>query len=110
MGRVVFISMLAALLAACGDNGGSSGPRTLPQVCDEMCGWPDACFLALGVPAPGSECVQTCEAQAEIVGVDCMGAISDTIACLGTCDLDSITEEQALACQDEAQAVSDACE
>jgi hypothetical protein len=54
--------------------------------------------------------MQSCEAQAEIVGVDCIGAISDTIACLGTCNLDSITQEQALACQEEAQAISNACE
>jgi len=110
MERLVLLSTLTLLLAACGDSGLGSGPRTLNQVCDEMCGWPDACFVQLGVPAPGSDCVQSCGAQAEIVGVDCIGAISDTISCLGTCDLESITQEQALACQDEAQAISNACD
>ncbi|MGD8608470.1 MAG: hypothetical protein PVH21_14330 [Myxococcales bacterium] len=110
MTKVLLALTFTALLAACGDSASGSGPRTLSQVCDDMCGWPDACFVELGVPAPGSECMQSCEAQAEIVGVDCIGAISDTIACLGTCNLDSITQEQALACQEEAQAISNACE
>ena len=75
-----------------------------------MCGWPDECFVQLGVPVQGAECMQSCEAQADLVGVDCISAISDTIACLGTCDVESLTQEQALACQDEAQAISDACQ
>jgi hypothetical protein len=110
MERLVIISVFTVMLAACGDSAGGSGPYTLAQVCDEMCGWPDECFVQLGVPVQGAECVQSCEAQAEIVGLDCIAAISNTIDCLGTCDVQSITQEQALKCQGQAQAISDTCE
>lgn len=53
--------------------------------------------------------MQTCKAQAEYVGVACLNAISDTIACLDTCDLDQVTEAQAAQCQDEALRISPAC-
>ena len=74
-----------------------------------MCGWPDECFTQLGVSLDGADCVQTCEAQVGVYGIDCVSAISSTIACLGTCDLESLTQEQALACQDEALAIESAC-
>ncbi|KPK17282.1 MAG: hypothetical protein AMJ62_02240 [Myxococcales bacterium SG8_38] len=82
----------------------------MSQVCDEMCGWPDECFTQLGAPVQDAECVQSCQTQAELVGVDCLSAISDTIACLETCDLQSLTEQQVLACQDEAMVIERACE
>lgn len=66
--------------------------------------------MELGVPIQGADCVQSCQAQVDIVGVDCVNAISSTIACLGTCDVQSITQQQALACQNEAEAISVACD
>jgi len=54
--------------------------------------------------------MQTCEAQAEYVGVACLNAISDTIACLDTCDLDLLTDAQLADCQDEALGISAACD
>jgi hypothetical protein len=75
-----------------------------------MCGWPDECFAQLGVPLQGADCVQICEAQVEVVGIGCVRAISSTIACLGTCDVESLTQAQLLACQDEALEIEFACE
>lgn len=98
------------LLSSCGDSGPASQARTAAQVCNEMCGWPDECFTALGVPVQGAECVQACEAQVEVVGIECVSAISNTIDCLGTCDLQSLGEDDALRCQGQAQAISDHCE
>ena len=92
------------LLFGCGDSNSAS------QACSEICSLPDECFVELGIPAQGGDCVQTCEAQVEYVGVDCINAISATIACLGTCDIDLLTEEELLECQDEALAISPACE
>jgi len=101
---------LALLLASgCGDLGSRAEARLASQVCDEICGWPDECFTALGVPLQGGDCVQTCEAQAEDVGIACMSAIASTVECLGTCDVESLTLEQQLACQGEAEAISAAC-
>lgn len=54
--------------------------------------------------------METCEAQVEYVGVDCLNAISSTIACLPSCDLDELTEEQVADCQDEALGISAACD
>jgi hypothetical protein len=102
---------LALLLASgCGDLGSRAEARIASQVCDELCGWPDECFAQLGAPLEGADCVQTCEAQAELVGIACISAISSTIECLGTCDVESLTVEQQLACADEAEAISAACE
>lgn len=98
------------LLCGCGDVGSRAERRLASQVCDEMCGWPDECFTQLGVSLDGADCVQTCEAQAGVYGIECVSAISSTIACLGTCDLESLTQEQALACQDEALAIESACD
>ena len=97
------------LLCGCGDVGSRAEARLASQVCDEICGWPDECFTALGVPLQGGDCVQTCEAQAEDVGIACMSAIASTVECLGTCDVESLTLEQQLACQGEAEAISAAC-
>ena len=100
----------ALLLASgCGDLDSRARALTESQVCDEICGWPDECFTALGVPVQG-DCVQTCEAQAGLVGIACISAINSTIECLGTCDVESLTVEQQLACQDEAEAISAACD
>ena len=71
---------------------------------------PDECFSELGVPVQGSECMQACEAQVEIVGVACVNAISSTIACLPSCDFESLTNDQLLACQDEALRIESACD
>jgi len=54
--------------------------------------------------------VQICEAQVEVVGIGCVSAISSTIACLGTCDVESLTQAELLACQDEALKIESACE
>jgi hypothetical protein len=102
---------LALLLASgCGDLGSRAEARIASQVCDELCGWPDECFAQLGAPLEGADCVQTCEAQAELVGIACISAINSTISCLGTCDVESLTLEQQIACADEAEAISAACE
>ena len=102
---------LALLLASgCGDLGSRAEARIASQVCDELCGWPDECFTQLGVSLEGADCVQTCEAQVEVVGVACVSAISSTISCLGTCDVESLTLEQQIACADEAEAISAACQ
>ncbi|MGB5367449.1 MAG: hypothetical protein WBM75_18630 [Polyangiales bacterium] len=102
---------LALLLASgCGDSGSKARARVGSQVCDELCGWPDECFTQIGVPLQAADCVQTCEAQIEVVGIDCVSAVSTTIACLGTCDPESLTEAELLDCQDEALAIESACE
>ena len=98
------------LLSGCGDLGSRAEARLASQVCDEICGWPDECFTQLGIPVQGGDCVQTCEAQVDVVGVACIGAISSTIACLGTCDVQSLTEAELLDCQDEALAIESACD
>jgi hypothetical protein len=119
MGKLLFIVGVAVALTACGESSGhdsgtggagTANPRLAAEVCDELCGWPDECFTQLGVPLQGADCVQTCEAQVEVVGVACVRAISTTIACLGTCDVESLTLEEQLACQDEAEAISSACD
>jgi len=121
MTKLSFFLVVAVALTACGESSGASSgaggmggsvgnPRTAGGVCDELCGWPDECFTQLGVPLEGADCVQTCEAQVEVVGVTCVSAINSTISCLGTCDVESLTMEQQLACQDEAEAISSACE
>lgn len=92
------------LVCGCGD------ARSAAGACGELCSMPDECFAQLGVPVPGGDCMQACEAQIELVGVDCIAAISDTIACLPTCDVDSLTNEQLLACQDEALRVGQTCD
>ena len=94
------------LLGSCGD----SEARTAEQVCDEICGWPDECFVQLGVPpVERAECVQSCEAEAEMVGLDCLRAISDTFDCLGTCDFESLTDQQLLNCREVALGIDSAC-
>ena len=104
------VGMALVLLAGCGDSGRGGAARTAGELCDEICGWPDACFQELGVPVQDEECMQSCEASVEVVGLPCLQAINNTVACLGTCDFESLTEQQILACQDEGQAVSGACD
>lgn len=104
------LGLALLLLCGCGDLGSRAEARLASQVCDEMCGWPDECFAQLGVPLQGADCVQTCEAQVEIVGIGCVSAISSTIACLGTCDVQSLTQAELLACQDDALQIESACE
>ena len=110
MKSLAWMGMALFLLVACGDSGTNGTARTAGSLCDEVCGWPDECFVALGVPLQGAECMQNCEASVDAVGVDCLGAIVDTVDCIGTCDVESITEQQALACQGEAEAIVAACE
>ena len=92
MTKLSFFLVVAVALTACGESsgagsgaggtGGMANARTAGGVCDELCGWPDECFAQLGAPLEGADCVQTCEAQAEIVGIECVRAISSTISCL----------------------------
>lgn len=110
MKSLAWLGMALLLCVGCGDSGNNGTARTVGGLCDEVCGWPDECFAALGASLQGAECMQSCEASVEVVGVDCLGAIVDTIACIGTCDVESVSPEQAAACQGEAQAISDACE
>ncbi len=98
--------MLVAAVLACG----CGDARSASQACGELCTVPDECFVQLGIPVPDGDCMQACEAQIELVGVDCVYAISDTIACLPTCDVEALTNEQLLACQDEALGISQACD
>jgi hypothetical protein len=91
-----------ALVCGCGDSAS--------QACGEICSLPNECFDQLGVSLQGADCMQTCEAQAEYVGIDCLNAISSTIACLDTCDLEQLTDAQVAACQDEALGISAACD
>ncbi len=71
---------------------------------------PDECFAELGVPVSGGDCMQACVAEIESVGVSCVNAISDTIACLPSCDLESLSDAELLACQDEALRITQACD
>lgn len=103
------LGLALLLLGSCGDSNAGEA-RTAGQVCDEICGWPDACFVQLGVPVQGPECIQSCEAQADLVGLGCLRAISDTVNCLGTCDLESLTDQQILNCQSVALAIDSACD
>jgi len=77
---------------------------------DEVCGWPDMCFAELGAEIQGDQCVDACVQQVDVVGVDCLRAIANVVSCLGTCDFESLSNDQILACQDEAEAISAACE
>jgi hypothetical protein len=104
------LGLALLLLSGCGDLGSRAEARIASQVCDEICGWPDECFTQLGVPMQGGDCVQACEAQVEVVGIACVSAIASTVECLGTCDVESLTVDQQLACRDEAEAISSACE
>jgi hypothetical protein len=107
--KVLGVLGLALLLISCGDSNSRSGPRSAAQACDEICGWPDECFASLGIPVQ-ADCVQSCEASVDAVGLDCISAILTTIDCLGTCDLQSVTNEQALACREQALAIDSACQ
>ena len=103
-GMRVFGGILLGLALVCGCGDSAS------QACGEICSLPNECFDQLGFPLQGADCMQTCEAQAEYVGVACLNAISDTIACLDTCDLDLLTDAQLADCQDEALSISAACD
>jgi len=95
---------LLASMLLCGCVGKAS------QACDDLCSVPDECFAALGVPDPGDRgCVAQCLAGAKSVGVSCINAIVDTIHCLPSCDVASLTPEEQLACQDEAELISTQC-
>ena len=109
MRAFVILGLALLVLSGCGDSN-TGAARTAGQVCDEICGWPDACFVQLGVPVQGAECVQSCVAQADLVGVGCLRAISDTVNCLGTCELESLTDQQIRNCQSVALAIDSACE
>jgi hypothetical protein len=104
------MGMTLLLLAGCGEGDVSGGARTAGALCDEVCGWPDMCFEQFGAPIQGDECVQACVQQVDVVGVACLAAIADTVSCLGTCDLESLTQEQLLDCQDKAEAIAASCD
>ena len=110
MKSLAWTGMVLVLVIGCGDSGKNGTARTAGELCDEICGWPDACFVELGVPIEDAECVASCEASVEGVVVPCLQAINNTVACLGTCDFDALTDQQILACQGEAQAISAACD
>ena len=78
--------------------------------CDEVCSLPGECVVELGIPFQGGNCMTDCQAQVEVSGSACINAILDTIACLGTCDLESLSQAELLACQDEALVIETACE
>ena len=103
-GMKLFGGILVAAVLACGCGDSAS------QACGELCSMPDECFAELGIPPQGSDCMQACEAQVEYVGVECINVIADTIECLGTCDVESLTNEELLACQDEALSIESACD
>jgi len=104
------MGMALLLLASCGDSNGLGAARTAGELCDEVCGWPDMCFAELGAEIQGDQCVDACVQQVDVVGVDCLRAIANVVSCLGTCDFESLSNDQILACQDEAEAISAACE
>jgi hypothetical protein len=110
MKSLAWMGMILLLLAGCGDSGTNGSARTAGELCDQVCGWPDACFVELGVPVEDAECVASCEASVEVVGLPCLQAINNTVSCLGTCEFDALTEQQILACQGEAEAISTACD
>ena len=94
------------LLAGCGGSeADDGGARSIAQVCQEVCGWPDECFALLGVPVQRDECVATCETQAQTVGLACITAIADTVDCLGTCDPESLTPQEISACEAAARGI-----
>lgn len=93
----------AALLLGCG--GTSAG-----EACNEICSLPDQCFQELGVPIDRGDCFDACRSQIDQVGVGCINAITATIDCLGTCDVDALTNEELLACQDQALEIGPACD
>jgi len=107
---LAWMGLALLLLVGCGDSGNNGSARTAGELCDEVCGWPDACFAELGVPVEDAECLQSCEASVEVVGLPCLQAINNTVSCLGTCDFNALTDQQILACQDEAEAISAACD
>lgn len=104
------MAVVLLLLAGCGDSGDGGAARTAPELCDEVCGWPDQCFVELGVPIEDSTCVSDCMQSVEFFGVACLEAIADTVSCLGTCDPMSITQEDAERCQSTALGIETACE
>jgi hypothetical protein len=87
---------------------GSAG--TAGELCDEVCGWPDACFAELNVSVEDGQCIQTCVASVKEVGMPCLQAINDTVSCLGTCEFDALTDQQLLDCQGQAEAISANCD
>jgi len=110
MKNLAWMGMTLLLLASCGDSGGRGDARTANELCEQVCGWPDQCFAELGVPLEDAECVQSCEASVEVVGLPCLRAMNDTISCLGTCDFEMLSDQQILSCQDEAEAILATCE
>lgn len=105
-----WMGLALLLLGGCGESGKGASARTAGELCDEVCGWPDACFAELGVPLQDADCVASCEASVEVVGLPCLQAINNTVSCLGTCDFDALTDQQLLDCQDEAEVISAACD
>ena len=110
MNKLGLVVLALSLLGGCGDADLPAQARSAAQVCNEICAWPDACFIQLGVPVDRTDCVPNCESQVDLVGLACLTAISDTVTCLGTCELESITEQQALACQSVALRIESTCE
>lgn len=110
MKTLCLMSAALFLLCGCGGADAATQARSAAQVCDEICDWPDECFIQLGVPVQGADCAADCQTQAGLVGLACLTAISDTVACLGTCDFQSLSEEELLACQNVAFEIQTACE
>ncbi|MEM7435653.1 MAG: hypothetical protein AAF436_10915 [Myxococcota bacterium] len=97
------------LIGACGDSG-SGTPRSASGVCAELCSFPSECYVELGVPVPDDNCAEVCEAQIDVVGLACLRSILVTFECVGTCNIEEASEARLQACQDEALAISSACE
>jgi hypothetical protein len=110
MKSIASVGAILLLLAACGDSGTNGSARTAGELCDEVCAWPDACFAELGVPVADAECIASCEESVQVVGLPCLQAINNTVSCLGTCDFNALTDQQILACSDEAEVISAACD
>ena len=107
--KALAMATLALLLWSCGDSSSGPSARTVRQACDEFCAWPEACFAELGLLLEVDDCVPQCEASIDSVGVDCLFAVADMLECLGTCEIDTLSDRELASCQSVAMAASSAC-
>ena len=95
--------LCVVLLCGCGGTSAS-------DACSEVCSLPDSCFAEFDLPNPGDDCLDACRSAIDEVGVGCVLSIVDAIDCLGTCDVDSLTSEDFLECQDQLEGIVPACD